>query len=83
VSAKVSRLEVPYSEHSSFSELRRFVRFLGLGSASSVIPTVNMGNAAYREGMKRHFKEWVEGGSGTAKRTRDIGTCFVKGPRTS
>ena len=37
----LSQLEIPYSEHSSFSELKRFVMFLKLSSAKSVIPTVN------------------------------------------
>ena len=79
VSGKVSKLEVPYSEHSSFSELRRFVRFLRLKSADKVIPTVNVGSAESRAAMKRYFKQWVEGApSPTKSGTKDIQTFFKK-----
>ena len=79
VSQKVSKLEVPYSEHSSFSELRRFVRFLRLRSADKVIPTVNVGSAESRAEMKRYFKQWIEGvPSPTKSGTKDIGTFFKK-----
>ena len=61
----VSQLEVPYSEHSSFSELRRFVMFLKLANTNCVIPTVNVGNANSRESMTKHFKEWILDGSNT------------------
>ena len=50
---------MPYSEHSSFSELRRFVQFLKLSSADDVIATVNVGNADSRDAMKKLFREWV------------------------
>lgn len=79
VSQKVSKLEVPYSEHSSFSELRRFVRFLRLKSADKVIPTVNVGRPESRAEMKRYFKQWIEGApSPTKSGTKDIGTFFKK-----
>ena len=79
VSGTVSKLEVPYSEHSSFSELRRFVRFLRLKSADKVIPTVNVGSAESRAAMKRYFKQWVEGApSPTKSGTKDIQTFFKK-----
>ena len=57
--SNVSQLEVPYSEHSSFSELRRFVMFLKLANANCVIPTVNIGNANSRENMNKLFKSWI------------------------
>ena len=76
---KVSKLEVPYSEHSSFSELRRFIRFLRLKSADRVLPTVNVGSAESRAEMKRYFKQWIEGApSPTKSGTKDIGTFFKK-----
>ena len=55
----VWQLEVPYSEHSSFSELKRFVKFLKLSNASCIIPTVNVGNPQSREKMTNLFKSWI------------------------
>ena len=55
----LSQLEIPYSEHSSFSELKRFVMFLKLASSKSVIPTVNVANAKTRECMASHFQNWI------------------------
>ncbi len=55
----VSSFDVPYSEHSSFSELRRFVKFLRLRSPDCVIPTVNVGRADEREAMKQLFNIWI------------------------
>ena len=55
-----SQLEIPYSEHSSFSELKRFVRFLKLSTANSVIPTVNIGSANSRDSMSSFFRKWIK-----------------------
>ncbi len=55
----VSSFDVPYSEHSSFSELRRFVKFLKLQSADCVVPTVNVGRPEEREAMRQLFTIWV------------------------
>ena len=53
----VSLLEVPYSEHSSFSELKRFIQFLRIGSEKDIIPTVNV---KYNKEMAAMFKNWIE-----------------------
>ncbi|KAK9117749.1 hypothetical protein Sjap_016696 [Stephania japonica] len=47
---------VPYSEHSSFLELREFVQFL---KADKIIPTVNIGTSANRDKMQSYFQNWL------------------------
>lgn len=47
---------VPYSEHSSFGELKKFVQFL---KPKHITPTVNVENAQYRNQMVSHFKQWL------------------------
>ena len=50
-------LEVPYSEHSSYSELKRFVQFLRIGSERDIIPTVNL---KHKKETDQMFKEWID-----------------------
>lgn len=50
---------IPYSEHSSYLEMKRFVQWL---KPQKIIPTVNAGNWRARSAMEKHFRDWmVEG----------------------
>ncbi|KAF9910940.1 DNA break repair nuclease [Linnemannia zychae] len=57
MSATVKIYPVPYSEHSSFSELAGFVRSL---SIHKVIPTVGVGSEKGRHAMNEWFKRWEQ-----------------------
>ena len=48
---QLSLLEVPYSEHSSYSELRRFINFLRIGEVGQIVATVNRTKCIALEGM--------------------------------
>ncbi|XP_023328869.1 DNA cross-link repair protein SNM1 [Eurytemora carolleeae] len=54
---RISLLEVPYSEHSSYSELKRFIQFLRIKSTRQIIPTVNLRD---RGRMNGFFEDWIK-----------------------
>ncbi|XP_007259318.3 DNA cross-link repair 1A protein [Astyanax mexicanus] len=55
VKNNISIYGIPYSEHSSFLELKRFVQWL---QPLKIIPTVNVGSWSSRKVMQQCFSEW-------------------------
>ncbi|XP_005508238.2 DNA cross-link repair 1A protein isoform X1 [Columba livia] len=47
---------IPYSEHSSYLEMKRFVQWL---KPQKIIPTVNVGDWRARSSMEKHFRDWM------------------------
>lgn len=56
VSGNISIYGIPYSEHSSFLEMKRFVQWL---QPLKIIPTVNNGSWTSRRAMEKCFSEWL------------------------
>ncbi|KAK2820420.1 hypothetical protein Q5P01_023379 [Channa striata] len=57
ISGNISIYGIPYSEHSSFLELKRFVQWL---QPLKIIPTVNNGSWTSRKAMEKCFSEWLK-----------------------
>ncbi|XP_068439125.1 DNA cross-link repair 1A protein [Clinocottus analis] len=57
ISGNISIYGIPYSEHSSFLELKRFVQWL---QPLKIIPTVNIGRWESRKAMEQCFSEWLK-----------------------
>ncbi|XP_069467965.1 DNA cross-link repair 1A protein [Ambystoma mexicanum] len=56
VRGKITLYGIPYSEHSSYLEMKRFVQWL---KPHKIIPTVNMGNYKTRTTMEKYFSQWM------------------------
>lgn len=56
ISGNISIYGIPYSEHSSFLEMKRFVQWL---RPLKIIPTVNNGSWESRKAMEKCFSEWL------------------------
>ncbi|XP_009078554.1 PREDICTED: DNA cross-link repair 1A protein [Acanthisitta chloris] len=57
---KITIYGIPYSEHSSYVEMKRFVQWL---KPQKIIPTVNVGDWRARSMMEKHFRDWMIEGS--------------------
>jgi hypothetical protein len=66
---------VPYSEHSSFTELRRFVQFL---KPIEIIPTVNATDPTKRSVMTKYFKQWLSEPSSSPCKRKTEGDQYVQ-----
>ncbi|NWX32421.1 DCR1A protein, partial [Notiomystis cincta] len=53
---KITIYGIPYSEHSSYLEMKRFVQWL---KPQKIIPTVNVGDWRDRSLMEKHFRDWM------------------------
>eukprot|EP00731_Ephydatia_muelleri_P020470 Em0013g197a len=67
---------VPYSEHSSYSELREFVQFI---SPQKVVPTVGNGSEKNRLKMQQHFALWLTSESHAIARQTTLEDSLFKG----
>jgi DNA cross-link repair 1A protein len=66
---------IPYSEHSSFTELRRFVQFL---KPAEVIPTVHAERSTKRTAMMKYFKQWLSESSVPSLKQKRVEDQYVQ-----
>lgn len=66
---------IPYSEHSSFTELKRFVQFL---KPTEIIPTVNVERSAKRNSMMKYFRQWLSEPSVPSLKRKREGDQYVQ-----
>ncbi|NXL79515.1 DCR1A protein, partial [Leptocoma aspasia] len=57
---KITIYGIPYSEHSSYLEMKHFVQWL---KPQKIIPTVNVGDWRDRSLMEMHFRDWMTEGN--------------------
>ncbi|XP_074089743.1 DNA cross-link repair 1A protein [Macrotis lagotis] len=55
IKGNISIYGIPYSEHSSYLEMKRFVQWL---KPQKIIATVNVGSWKSRNTMEKYFNEW-------------------------
>ncbi|XP_019341497.1 DNA cross-link repair 1A protein isoform X3 [Alligator mississippiensis] len=63
IRGRITIYGIPYSEHSSYVEMKRFVQWL---KPQKIIPTVNIGDWRARNSMQKHFKDWMTEAAGWA-----------------
>ncbi|KAM6951174.1 DNA cross-link repair 1A protein [Aplochiton taeniatus] len=70
----ISIYGIPYSEHSSFLEMKRFVQWL---QPLKIIPTVNAGSWGSRKAMEKCFGQWLaEARTKAAIKDWTMGSCL-------
>ena len=67
---------IPYSEHSSYTEMKEFCQFI---KADKILPTVNNGNPQARKKMEALFESWAKESPSKHMRQQKLGAFFGGG----